>query len=225
MFPLILNLTNRLAVVVGGGSVGRRKASAVLSAGGRVRLLCLEPRPANMDNSHLDWIKEAYAPHHLDGASLVFAAAPADVNARVVADARTRGLWVNAASEPSEGDFFLPAIVRRGDFLLAISTGGAAPLLAQTVRTRLETEFDAAFGVWVELLAELRPQVMERIADAEARKLVLTRLCQWEWLERLRREDANAVRTAMHATIEDVRRGLFPTKDGIQHPTAARVFP
>jgi precorrin-2 dehydrogenase/sirohydrochlorin ferrochelatase len=204
VFPLFLNLTDRLAVVIGGGPVGRRKASAVLTAGGRVRLICLEPRPSSMDNSDLDWRMEAYAPHHLDGASLVFAAAPADVNARVMADARTRGLWVNAASEPSEGDFFVPATVRRGDFVLAIGSGGAAPLLAQIVRARLETEFDEAFGVWVALLGELRPLVKERIADAERRRVVLTRLCQWEWLERLRREDANTVRAAMRATIESL---------------------
>jgi len=210
MLPVFLELSGRLVLVVGGGPVGRRKAAAVLAAGGRVRLTCLEPRPAEMTDRLLDWRMEAYRPDHLDGAALVFVAAPPDVNAQVIADARARGIWVNAASEPEQGDFFLPATVRRGDFVLAISTAGAAPVLTQTVRDRLQAEFDETFGVWVSLLAELRPLVMERITDAEQRRNVLTRLCQWNWLERLRREDVTAVRVSMLAEIEAVagERGL-----------------
>lgn len=205
MLPLFLDLTDRLAVVVGGGPVGQRKASAVRAAGGRVRLICLEARPPELLDPFLDWRTEAYAPDHLDGASLVFAAAPSEVNARVIADARARGIWANAASEPKRGDFFLPATVRRGDFVLAIGTGGAAPALTRAVRARLEKEFDEAFGLWVSLLVELRPLVLERIADAERRRSVLTSLCQWEWLERLRREEGDAVRSAMRAEIETAR--------------------
>lgn len=204
MFPLFLDLTERLAVVIGGGPVGRRKASAVLAAGGRVRLICLAPRPAEMNDPRLDWLTEPYTAAHLDGAALVFAAGPADLNAKVVADARARGVWVNAASELEQGDFFVPATIRRGDFVLAIGTGGAAPMLSQLVRERLEVEFDETFGVWVQLLAELRPLLRERIADADRRRDVLTRLCQWEWLDRLRREGMEAVGAAMRAELEEV---------------------
>jgi len=202
MLPLFLNVSDRLAVVIGGGPVGRRKASAVLAAGGPVRLICQEPRPAEMSDPLLDWRTESYTSHHLDGAALVFAAGPAELNARIVADARARGIWVNAASQPELGDFFVPATVRRGDFVLAISSGGAAPLLTQTVRQRLQAEFDEAFGVWVALLAEFRPKVIERISDAEQRRKALTSLCQWEWLERLRTEDMETVRAAMCNALE-----------------------
>ncbi len=202
MLPLFLDVTDHLAVVVGGGPVGRRKASAVLAAGGHVRLVCLEPRPPEMDAPRLEWRTEDYSAQHLSGAALVFAAGPAELNAQVVADARARGIWVNAASEPASGDFFLPATVRRGDFVLAISSGGAAPALTQMVRDRLEAEFDETFGVWVSLLAELRPLVMERITDDEKRRDVLTTLCQWQWLERLRNEDVQTVRAAMCAVLE-----------------------
>jgi precorrin-2 dehydrogenase/sirohydrochlorin ferrochelatase len=202
MLPIFLNVADRQAVVIGGGAVGRRKASAMLAAGGRVRLVCLEPRPAELSDARLEWRMEAYTAAHLDGAALVFAAGPAELNAQIVAEARARGLWVNAASEPESGDFFVPATVRRGEFVLAISSGGAAPILTQLVRERLEAEFDEAFGVWVSLLAELRPIVMERIAAAEKRKEILTALCQWHWLERLHKEDVQQVRQAMRTMIE-----------------------
>lgn len=202
MLPLLLNLTDRLAVVIGGGAVGQRKAAAVVSGGGRVRLICLEPRPAALSDPLLDWRTESYSPDHLQGASLVFAAGPVELNERVVADARARGLWVNAASEPAAGDFFLPATVRRGDFLLAIGTGGAAPRLAQNVRQRLEAEYDETFGVWVSLLSEMRPLIKERVFDSEKIHDLWTTLCQWQWLERLRAEDRIVVRAAMLAEIE-----------------------
>lgn len=202
MLPVFLNVSDRLAVVVGGGSVGRRKAAAVLAAGGQVRLVCREPRPAEMNDPRLDWRTEDYTTAHLDGASLVFAAGPAELNARIVSDAQMRGLWVNAASDPASGDFIVPATVRRGDFVLAISSGGAAPVLTQIVRERLEAEFDDAFGVWVALLAEMRPLVIARVAEIEQRKRILTSLCQLQWLERLRNEDVQVVHQDMRASID-----------------------
>jgi siroheme synthase-like protein len=207
MFPLFLDLTGRLAVVVGGGPVGRRKAAALRSAGARVRLVCLEDRPAEETDPAVEWRTEPYHPAHLEGAALACAAGPREVNARVVADGRARGVWVNAASGPAAGDFLLPAVVRQGDFVLAVSTGGAAPGLARAVRRRLEEEFDEVFGAWVTLLAELRPVVRERVAEPGRRRALFERLCRWEWLERLRREGAAAVREALRAEVESARFG------------------
>jgi precorrin-2 dehydrogenase/sirohydrochlorin ferrochelatase len=199
MFPVFLELAGRVAVVIGGGTVGRRKAAALLDAGARVRLVCLEPRPDDFAHAGLTWLTAAYAAAHLDDAVLVLAAATPDVNCRVVADARQRGVWVNAATEPEAGDFVLPATVRRGDFVLAVGTGGAAPNLARVVRDRLAEQFDEAFGVWTALLAELRPLVLERAPGGERRRAVLEGLCRWEWLDRLRAEGVESVRRAMRA--------------------------
>jgi siroheme synthase-like protein len=202
MFPLIVNLTNRLCVVVGGGAVGRRKAASLLAAAARVRLVCLEPRPAEEMAPALEWLTQSYRADHLDGATLVFAAATPEVNRQVVADAHARKLWVNSATDPMAADFLVPATVRRDGFLLAVGTGGAAPALARTVCRRLEEEFDETFGRWVALLAEVRPVVLARVADPEQRRMLFERFCSWDWLDRLRREGADAVRAALLAEVQ-----------------------
>jgi len=202
MYPLFLNVTDRLAVVVGSGDVARRKARALFDAGARVRLVCLEACTADGSTGRLQWINEPYHEKHLDGAVLAIAAATPLVNRAVVADAKRRGIWVNSAGDPEAGDFVLPAIIRRGDFLLAIGTGGAAPSLAQRVREQLEQAFDKAFGEWVGLLAELRPTVREKIFDPDRRAAVYHALSDWAWLEQIRTNGADRVRTEMVAALD-----------------------
>jgi precorrin-2 dehydrogenase/sirohydrochlorin ferrochelatase len=200
MMPLMVDVRRRLCVVVGGGPVGRRKADSLLQAGADVRLVCLEERPASAA-VRLDWITERYHPRHLDGAFLAVASARADVNRRVVADAKERGVLVNAADAPAECDCFLPAVLRRGDLVVAVSTGGAAPVLARQLRQRLAEQVDEAFDDWVELLREARPLIRRHEPDAARRRALYDKLCDWAWLERLRREGVAAVRRAMRESV------------------------
>ena len=209
LFPLFVDLAGKRVVVVGGGTVGRRKAAAALAAGAVVGVVDPKANPdregGGVCDSHPlphgrgspEHIRAPYSPDHLAGAHLVFACATPDVNARVVSDAKARGIWVNAASDPGAGDVFLPAVVTRGDLTIAVGTGGASPALARRIRDKLEAEFDESFAAWVQLLAELRPVVLQTIPDAERRQAVLDALADWPWLDRLRAEGVEAVRAAM----------------------------
>lgn len=186
LFPLMVELAGKRVVVVGGGKVGQRKAAAARAAGAVV--VVVDPvAPAD--------ITATYSPEHLDGAHLVFACATPEVNARVVADATARGVWVNSATD--DGTAILPAVVTRGDLTISVSTGGASPALARRVREKLEAEFDDAFAAWVQILAELRPVVLASVADRDRRRSLLDDLADWRWLDAIRAGGSAAVRAAM----------------------------
>jgi len=201
VFPVLLNLSGKLVVVVGGGAVGLRKLAAILESGAAVRLI--DPRPRSDLPTGVNHIAEAYHAEHLDGAALAFASATPEVNAQVVSDCRARGVWVNAATSPTDGDFALPAVVRRGELTLAVSTGGASPALARRIREKLEAEFDDAFAEWVRVLAEVRAEVLAKVADEARRRELLDSFADWGWLACLRAEGADAVMAAMLATVGD----------------------
>jgi precorrin-2 dehydrogenase/sirohydrochlorin ferrochelatase len=202
MFPLFLDLRGRRCLVVGGGPVGRRKATALLRAGAEVRLVCLETATQLTTPRQPEWVQEPYRAEHLRDVALAFAAATPLVNRQVAADARARGIWVNIADDPQASDFHVPAAIRRGDLALAVSTGGASPLLARAVKARLESEFDETFGHWVTLLKELRDLVRQQFAPGQ-RRAALEHLTQWQWLERLRAEGPARVRRVLR---EELRR-------------------
>jgi len=110
---------------------------------------------------------------------------------------------MDAGTDSIDGDFYVPAVVRRGEFVVAVGTGGAAPALAAEVRRQLEEQFDDSFGLWVALLAEMRPLVLECVNDEERRRMLFARWARWEWLERLRRDGDEAVRAAMLQELRD----------------------
>ena len=193
----MLDLTGRLAVVVGGGAVGLRKVAALRAAGARVRVVCLEARPA--DEPDAEWLCAPYEAAHLDGAAIVFAAATPEVNREVIRDARSRGIWAADAANPTDGDFHTPAVLRRGGLVVAVSTSGASPLLAARIRDRFDAVLEAEYADWVALLAELRPEVLA--VDPARRRELFERLCDDAWLDRLRASGIDAVRAAMRAEI------------------------
>ncbi len=193
----MLDLKDRLAVVIGGGAVGRRKVAALQSAGARVRVVCLEERPSEVPN--VEWLCERYHAGHLDGAVIVFATALPRVNREVVRDARTLGIWAMDASDPTAGDFHTPAVSRRGGLVVAVSTSGGSPLLTARIRDRIDAMLAAEYADWVALLAELRPQVLA--VDPRRRRELFERLCDERWLERLRSSGIDAVRAAMQAEV------------------------
>lgn len=158
-YPIFLDLQDQPCLVVGGGLIALRKVEGLLEAGARVRVVAPEilPMPEGIES-----IARVFEPSDLEGMRLVIAATDdRNVNAAVAQQARARGLFVNAVDDPIECSFILPALVRRGDLVLAISTGGQSPILARRIKEQLEAHFGPEYAELTALLGRLRRTWLE----------------------------------------------------------------
>jgi precorrin-2 dehydrogenase/sirohydrochlorin ferrochelatase len=162
-YPAILLLDGRLAVVIGGGPVAERKVRTLRDAGAKVRLVSDQATPelrSLAERGDVELVERRYEPGDLAGAVVAVAATDdEEVNRGVFAEATAAGIPVNVVDNTALCTFIAPSIVRRGDLVVAVSTGGAAPALAVRIRERLEREFGEEYARFLEMMAELRGQV------------------------------------------------------------------
>ena len=162
---MLLDVTDRLIVIIGGGAVAARKAAGLIAAGAR-RIRCVAPTFCDDLPQAVERIAEEYAARHLDGAGLVFAATDRhEVNDAVVRDARSRGLLVNRAdSDDAEpGDFSTPAKLEEGAVIVTVSAG--SPALSAAIRDDLGRKLDRRFVRMADAMRMLRPAI--RASESE----------------------------------------------------------
>lgn len=150
LYPLFMDVSGTRCAVVGGGGVASRKVRGLLESGASVVVISPEVTP-EIEGMAVTVERRPYGPGDLAGCALAFAATDSrEVNAAVAREARERGIPVNVADRPAEGDFALPAVLRRGGLQVAVSTGGASPTLARRIRDAMEPSFAAEWAGIVE---------------------------------------------------------------------------
>ncbi|HLM77194.1 MAG TPA: bifunctional precorrin-2 dehydrogenase/sirohydrochlorin ferrochelatase [Rubrobacteraceae bacterium] len=170
LYPIFLDLEGKRCVVVGGGEVANRKARKLLQARAKVVVVSPEVKP-ELASMAAEVRRRPYREGDLEGAFLVFAATDArEVNAVVAREARERGIPINVADKPSEGNFALPSVLRRGQLQVAVSTGGASPALARKIRQELEDAFGSEWAGVVESVRRARRD--GRKAEEELKEVV-----------------------------------------------------
>ena len=170
-FPLFADLHGRRVLVVGGGAVAERKVRLLLEAGAHVRLVA--PTLTEWLTAHpaLEVRREEFDASHFDGAVLAIAATDdRAVNEAVSRAGRERNVLVNVVDVAELSSFIVPAIVDRSPLVIAISTGGVAPVLARLVRERLEALLDGSFGQLAGLLQRWRGRIKAGLPDVNARR-------------------------------------------------------
>jgi precorrin-2 dehydrogenase/sirohydrochlorin ferrochelatase len=176
----LVNLTHSLCLVVGGGEIAERKVHALLDADARVRVIAPVVTDELADlarGGKIEWLARAYRSGDLADAFLVIAATDdPPINRAIAQDARAKGLLINIVDDPDYGNFIAPAVVRRGDLAIAISTGGDVPALAGHLRAQLEQQFGTEWGAYVEWLARMRPQIAARHPEMAARRQAWARV-------------------------------------------------
>ena len=192
-YPILMDLEGRRALVVGGGGVAERKVRTLLEFGAQVDVVSRELSPALRDLSEegrVQWAGREFEPSHLKGAALVIAATDdAEANRRVSAACREQGIPVNAVDQPADCTFIVPAVVRRGDLLLAVSTSGRSPALARAVREELEARFGPEYADFLALMGSVREEVLARGREQKENQALFQKLVQSNLLDAVRRKD------------------------------------
>ena len=165
-FPVFLQLNGRRCLVVGGGEVAARKVGQLLKAGAEVRVVAPELCRKLQDMASRNAIRHeaaGFSENVLQGCVLAIAATDdREVNRQVSELAQRRAIPVNVVDDPGLCSFIMPSVVDRSPVLIAVSTGGASPVLARLLRARLETLIPSGFGRLAELMKEFRGRVREQ---------------------------------------------------------------
>ncbi len=173
-YPVYLSLAERLVVVVGGGALAERKVAGLLPCGARVRVVApeLTPELARLaERGEIEHRARAFRPGDLEGAFLVLGEPGGrSRDAAFFAEAERRGIFANVEDVVDRCSFIAPAIVRRGDLVIAISTSGRAPALAVRIRQRLEQELGPEYGALLELAGRFRRPLARAVPEFEERR-------------------------------------------------------
>ena len=179
-YPIFLELSGRRAVVIGGGAVAVRKAQPLLAAGARLVIVAErvdDILTALCARSEAELVKSKYSKNYLAGAVLAIAATNnRQLNKQIYKDCQELEILCNVVDDPELCDFFVPAVVKRGDLQIAIGTEGYCPAYAGHLRKKLEGTFSNEHGQFLAELEALRKRIIKEIPDPTDRKALLGKL-------------------------------------------------
>ena len=214
-FPVFARLNGRQTVLVGGGNVAVRKARLLLAAGASVTVVA--PRlsadmAALASDERMTVLPELFRPEHLDEALFVVAATNSSaVNAEVFQAAEARRILCNSVDDLAQSSAIVPAIIDRSPVQVAVSTGGAAPVLARRLREQIERLLPSGIGRLALLARRLRALVTARVADPAARRSV--------WEQTLDSSAASAI-AAGGGSPRELQRELVRAIDAAEKPAS-----
>jgi len=163
LFPIFLKLEGRRCLVVGAGPVGTQKIAGLLEAGADVVLVDPSPSVSFRETfgARVTWQKRKYLSSDLDGAYLVIVATSDEaLNRQIYEEAQRRGILANVVDVPPLCDFYYPAVVRRGALIVAVSSQGESPHLAQRVRDEISEVLPEELASAVERIGEERRRIL-----------------------------------------------------------------
>ena len=173
-FPIFMNIVDEDCLVVGGGDIAWRKIQLLKKADARITVISPELCEALLEMQAMDeinWLNKPYESSDITGYKLIIAATDDnEVNRLVSADAKQHCIPVNVVDNPPLCSFIVPSTIDRDPVQIAISTGGASPVLARLLRSRLETFIPSAYGRLASLMRDFRERVKNKIPNMRERR-------------------------------------------------------
>ncbi|WP_417909640.1 precorrin-2 dehydrogenase/sirohydrochlorin ferrochelatase family protein [Candidatus Electronema sp. PJ] len=205
MYPVSLDISGLLCVVVGGGKVAERKVLSLLEAGAQVRLISPQLTEALHELAvagRIDWLARYFQSGDLRDALLVFAATDnRQVNEAVAREAAAAGKLVNVADAPELCSFQVPAVLHQGDLSIAVSTNGKSPALAARIKKQLEADYGPEYALLLELLGRIRERTLVGIADGQARRNLFENLLHEDILRWIKNGQWEQVRSHLRVVL------------------------
>ena len=205
--PVFLKLEGRLCAVVGGGEVALRKITMLRKAGADVTVISPElcqPLVELKHAQHIRHVEAVFNEVHLEGMALVIAATDDEtVNTTVAEAAKRRNIPVNVVDAPELCTFIMPSIVDRSPIVIAVSSGGVAPVLARLVRAKIETMIPASYGNLAALAADFRERVKQRFATTQQRRIFWEGVFQGPIAEQVISGQEQAARRSLESALQD----------------------
>ncbi|MBI4004005.1 MAG: bifunctional precorrin-2 dehydrogenase/sirohydrochlorin ferrochelatase [Candidatus Omnitrophica bacterium] len=204
-YPFFADLRGRRCVVVGGGVVAQRKVTTLLRFGAKVILV--SPAATQRLRRYaaqgvIRYVPRRFKACDLDGAWLAYAATDDErINERVSRTAQQRRIFTNVVDQPPLCSFIAPAIMKRGELVIAISTGGASPTVAKRLRREFERTIGAGYAELLRLLNSLRPIAKRKLPSYDDRKRYFDRLVRGRTFDFVRRGNTSAARRAALALL------------------------
>jgi len=190
LLPIYLNLKDRECLVVGGGKVASRKVQSLVASEAKVRVVSPKITPELNEmklKGEISWEQKIFETKDLGHPLIVICATDnEDINRKVAALCWKKNIPVNVVDDPPKCNFYMPAVVKRGELTIAISTGGKSPMLAACIRRQLEKQFGKEYEDYLELLGEIRKRVLSKVPDENKRREIFKRLVDSNLLELIR---------------------------------------
>jgi len=179
-FPVFLNLKDRLCIVIGGGKVAERKVENLLKV--KVKIKVISPEltfklKKLVEEGKIEWEKRKYQKGDLNSAWLVIAATnDPEVQKEIYKEAEERHIFCNVVDVPELCSFIVPSIIKRGPLIIAISTSGVSPAVARRLRETLEELIGEEYEFYLELMKNLREQILNSNLSPEEKEKKLQKL-------------------------------------------------
>ena len=204
--PLFLDIKNKPCLIVGGGVIAERKVAILSRAQATITIIAPKVTAEikhKIDSNEIYWQQKEFSEDDLENYQIVLAATDShEVNAKIASLCRDKNILVNTADDSKNCDFILPSIIDRSPVQIAVSTGGASPVLARMLRTKLENCTPASYGNLAQLIEDNRVKVKEKISTIDQRRKFWEKVLQGPIAELVFANQINAAQKLLEETIE-----------------------
>lgn len=196
-YPVNLDIRNRKCLVVGGGDVGTRKVITLLECGASVTVVSINASEKLLklaESGNIELKRRPYTGTDLDGMFLVICATDNErLNLQVSIDAENLNMLCNIADRPDACNFILPALVKRGDLVIAVSTSGKSPAFAKKLRKDLEKQYGPEYADFLELMGAIRKKLLRTSHEPEEHKHLFEKLISRDIVQLIKNNDADKI--------------------------------